>query len=364
MYVGRSAKMKDQAVKLWKIAGSRWFYIGVPTLCILLGLFGAAASLIGGAVNNTYHPVVPSSGSLFAMKVYAGLAIAGLASLILMATAKFAFRCPRRASIFAVALGFWSVGVAWLALTSVPGEDAYKRTFEGQRFEIPWDRVTGEMTSRGNPLGRWDAVETIGFRYCAKPFNATHIASDCDRPASFLAGTENLTGNGYLRHGSLDPDGRGLRAYLVRQQPERETPGVLMLRSSTSSSASSSTSGGSSDRPWEQIEANRQADIGGMMAFKRVANFPSGEAIYLFSNAEPSDVRGHHAECRRGIRNGEVEDQEFVCTHFVRDRQRAWLFDLRLNETARASERLAELRSQLGSYRVNSFPAEGGLKRQ
>lgn len=359
MYGGGSVISGNQTVKLWKIAGSRWFYIGVPTLCIFLGLFGAAGSLIGGAVSNTYHPVVPSTGPLFAMKAYAGLAIAGLASLILMATAKFAFRSPRRAVILAAALGFWFVGVAWLALTSVPGEDAYKRTFEGQRFEIPWDRVTGEMTSRGNPLGRWDAVEMIGFRYCAKPFNATHIGSDCERHASFLTGGESLTGSGYPRNASLDPDGRGLRAHLVRQQRERETSGALTSRSSNSSSASSSTSGGPSDGPWERIEADRQADVGGMIAFKRLADFPSEESIYLFSKAEPSDTKGHHAECRRGIRNGEVRDPEFVCTHFVRDGQKAWLFDLRLNETERASERLAQLKSQLGRYRRSSSPAKG-----
>jgi len=241
----------------------------------------------------------------------------------------------------------------------VPGEAAYKRTFEGQRFEIPWDRVTGEMTSRGNPLGRWDAVEMIGFRYCAKPFNATHIGSDCERHASFLTGGENLTGSGYLRNASLDPDGRGLRAHLVRQQRERETSGALTSRSSSLSSASSSTSGGPSDGPWERIEADRQADIGGMMAFRRFADFPSEEAIYLFSKAEPSDTKGNHAECRRGIRNGEVRDPEFVCTHFVRDGQKAWLFDLRLNETERASERLAQLKSQLDRYRSNSSPAKG-----
>lgn len=357
MYGGRAVTSESRTVKLGKILGSRWFYIGVPALCVLLGLFGAAGSLIGGAVNNTYHPVIPTTGLLFAMKVYAGLAIAGLTSLIFMATAKFAFRSPRRASILAFALGVWLMGVALLALTSVPGEDAYKRTFEGQRFEIPWNRVTGEMTCRGNPLGRWDAVEMIGFRYCAKPFNATHIGLDCDRIASFLAGGENLAGSGYLSNGSLDPDGRGLRAHLLKQQLERETPGALAAGSSTSSSPS--TSGGSPDSPWEQIEADRQADIGGMIAFKKLAIFPSDEAIYLFSKAAPSDTSGHHAECQRGIRNGEVEDQEFVCTHFVRAGQKAWLFDLRLNETERASERLALLKSQLGRYRSNSSPGKG-----
>lgn len=353
-------------MRFFNLANSRWFYIGVPVLCTLFGLLAAASSFIAGAVNNTYHPVFPTQNLLLGMKIYVGLACAGVVSLISIAIIKFGFRSTRRASILAVTLGLWMLGAIWLVLTSVPSDDTYQRTFEGHRFVIPWSRVTGEMTSRGNPLRRWDTVKVIGFRYCAKPFDAAEGRSACDRVGSFLAGTKNLTGNGYLSNNWRDVDGRNLRMHLEKQHLEREMPNAPTLSTSSSSSTStgsSSTSGGSSDKPWEIIDAIKQADIGGMIAFQAASNYPREDAIYLFSKAEPSDITVHHAECRRGIRNGRLEDPEFICTHFVREGRKAWLLDLRLAESARSLERLAQLKSQLDRYRISSSPANAKLQR-
>jgi ABC-type Fe3+ transport system permease subunit len=76
------------------LLGSRWFYIGLPVLNIVIGLVMSFDALVAAAINGTYHPVASANRTAFIGSVFLALAAAGAASFLAIAIARFVFRSP------------------------------------------------------------------------------------------------------------------------------------------------------------------------------------------------------------------------------------------------------------------------------
>lgn len=333
------------------IAGSRWFYLGLPLLAIVIGLYIGGDAYVAAAVNQHYHPVVPATEVVFLAELFLTLALAGAIAIILITFAKFALKSARRTSLMVAVFGVWTLFMVYLIANSQPPEPAYQRTYAGQRYAIEWGRLPGELTSRANPIRTWGDVSSIGFTYCYEPFDPTKgRATDCKR-GTFLAGNRGL--NSYdLSADFEDPEGGKLLDHLEKLETDPSYLSQLSSSSSPSRSRFISTSGGSAGELWTKVRAKRVPDIGGMFAFESEDPYAPSHFIYLFGKSLPESSRFHRAQCRKQISNGEVSDASVSCIHYLRDGENAWIFELPIADTANAASRLTQLLRQLESFRI------------
>jgi uncharacterized membrane protein YgcG len=337
-------------VRLRSIAASRWLYVGLPVAMIFIGLFVTVSATIGAAIDNTYHAVVPTEGLFLYAKLFAGLSTAGFFSLLLVALAKYVFRSSHRASMIGLCLIGCCIWWGYLAFTFLPGEDAFRRTFDGKRYSIAWHLVPGELTSSNNPRHRWDEISSIGFFYCVDPFSPVSNTRHCRR-GTFLVGRQGV--NAHELHASYDdPEGLNLLAHLQARKVNSAGKSTESS-SSTSSTGSSSTSSGGSSKSWEGVEVNPIPKVGGMIAYESADRFPSEREVYLFELYTPASAHFHRAICRPSIRNGAVVDENLYCTHYFRDGNNAWILELPIKDTQNAPIFLKTLRLQLEKFRTS-----------
>ncbi len=342
--------MTARMTRLWllirSIGGWRGFYLGLP--CIIVGLFLLSVPLllpkmVGGFPEDLFFPQRATAARDTTALILFGLVVASLAGLIAMFITKYAFKSNRRASLLLTCYVFWGGWGGYVHATTDFGDAAFFRTAFGQRYAIPWDRVPGRvegMSGQEDPLQRWAFVDPIGFTYCAKPFDARRSAVGGCESGRMLFGRQGLNGSGAYRtdrpEDRDDPDGIGILIELEELERDRREEGAARAAFSAL------------DLGYEH-EGVRRPDVGGMIAFEDDEPF---RFINLFARTRPSSAGFHRAVCTNGFSSPEQRNGPMMCSHYIRRGERAWVFDLPIEETAIANQRLDQLIEQLEDFEV------------
>jgi hypothetical protein len=352
--------VRKLSISIW---GSRWFYLGVPLLCIAAGLISAFNFVIAGAINETYFPVVPNNRSLVLINLSLGLAGAGLATLLAIAVLRFGLKSRQRSIVVVLSLIAWGTGAAVYESTAPRDPPTYQRIYRGTGYSIPWGRVPGNLTGRNNSRVTWSSINEIGLRYCVSPFDAQALSTSC-KYGQFMIGNVATVGLSSGEVSRDDPDARKLLERLLQPDaappPQNSSGGGTVSTSSTGSSSTSSSgdtvstsSGGSVDGTYGRVVTKRIGDIAGMMAFESEPTYPSDRKIYLFAPVLDAD-RVHYAICTPDIENGQVVSPSMICTHYERSGALVRVSNLLLDDTPAYRSRMQMLDTELIKFRVDT----------
>ncbi len=269
------------------------------------------------SVGDHYHPIGPSHNldeSL--IKLCGGLTIISLLIALAFIVQKYRYKSIKVKKILFISSIILLAWIFYLFISYKPDTSKYDRTYAGQKYSIPWNKVSGTLTMRGNSLTQWSEIKSIGFYYCHKQSN--DVQNECHEVATKKAKDEVDFASWDARHNS-NKEPISLLENL--KSAEAQTTDILI-------------------------------DMSDILVFRNLENNNDNE-YYLFDK-NSNETNYHWAFCREKNYNAVKIKGKYYCQHYIRQGDDAWAFELRMNQSKNYKKHLDKIKDQLKSYQNNN----------